>query len=144
MAQVPIELQWQPGETPRQWQQRQLANRQKPEPKPTQLSASGPTPTEHSAPKPIDPKTAPVGSREWAGCLLKEFGQELGAKYIDRGLTYSQALQERSAELTAEHKQLTEAVAKQERKAGRGKGFAGKLRFGGGFKPFGKHEQRKA
>jgi hypothetical protein len=41
--------------------------------------------------KPAASRTAPVGSREWAACLIGEFGEQLGAVYIDLGFTYSQA-----------------------------------------------------
>ena len=135
MAQVPIDMLWQPGETPRQWQQRQLANRHKPAP------AQSPEPIAKEEPKP-----APADAyRQQAQQIIREFGEVRGRDYVDRGMTYGEALQAELAAQNAELKQLSEAVAKQDRKAGRGAGFAGKLRFGGSFRAIGgKHEQRKA
>jgi hypothetical protein len=53
-----------------------------------------------AAPKlPIVPSTtAPVGSREWAACLIAEFGEKKGAEFFARELTYQQALDESAAE----------------------------------------------
>ncbi len=85
----------------------------------------------------VPSKSAPVGSRQWAACLLKEFGRDAGVRYVGLELTYMEAL-----DLACdEHRQaqgLTPAAGEAERS--QAKGFAGRVRFTPGMKIFGRRK----
>lgn len=115
---------WQSGETPRQWQQRLLAERQSRE--------KQPTPAAMSATK---PKAEPADAyRQQAAKIVAELGAERGEAYVAAGMSYAEALAAEHKKLTAEREQLTADAGKRERKA---------KRFAGRFNAFGsKHKQR--
>lgn len=118
-------LGWENGETPRQWQQRILAERQSRE--------KQPTPTAMSAPKAEAPKPTELYRRE-AERIVAELGAERGREYVAAGMTYGEALAAEHKKLSAEREQLTAEADSRGRKA---KSFVGR------FNAFGsKHKQR--
>jgi hypothetical protein len=97
-----------------------------------QLKAPAPV----ASSKPVPSKTAPVGTREWAACLIKEFGSGQGTKFIGRELTYDAAL----TEAADEHKKLTRPPEPTPPKTAGG--FASKLRFSQGLRIFNKTQTK--
>ena len=122
-------LGWQSGETPRQWQQRVLAERQSRE--------KQPTPTAMAAPKQPAPKPADAYRQE-AAKIVAELGAERGEAYVAAGMSYAEALAAEHKKLTAEREQLT---AEADHIATKGRKFTGKV-YRNGFRVFGRHEQR--
>ncbi|QDT74037.1 hypothetical protein [Lacipirellula limnantheis] len=125
MAGPPV-AEWQSdGETPRQWQQRQLAAKRERE-----SAAKAPTP----------PAESPAEAyRKEAAKIVAEFG-ESGEAYVAAGMTYGESLAAERDRLTAERDELKAKADSRDRKA---KGFAGRLQIGrNGFRAFGPHSQR--
>ena len=81
--------------------------------------------------KPVASKTAAVGSREWAACLVHNFGPDKGSWFIARELTYDEA----RAEASAEHAKLAGRAAERGGDAppNNAHGFASKIRVIGGL-----------
>jgi hypothetical protein len=88
--------------------------------------APAPAPKALAAPKkPVPSKTAAVGTREWAACLIANFGQDRGVRFIQRELSYLEALDI----ATEERNSAAAALAAKPAAGGDADGFAGKIRF---------------